>query len=103
MPNIYLEKDGRIVAEVGSYRAGKEERGDGYVVTAYHIYPISYAAPRLIDIAELKDFRLICETKTRRIRYQISSWGDKYYPVEENGVITSRQAFHCARTEDTFG
>lgn len=102
MLNIYLEKDSQIVAEVGSYRAGKEESGGGYVVTAYHIYPTLYTVTRAIDIAELKDFRLICETKTRCIRYSIPSWGDEYYPIEENGAIISRQAFHCTRTEDTF-
>lgn len=102
MADIYLEKDGQIIAEVGSYRAGKEERGGGYVVTAYDIYPTVYAVSRVIDIAELKDFRLICETKARRIRYQISGWSDEYYPIEENGAITSRQAFHCVRTEDIF-
>ena len=102
MPNIYLEKDGQIVAEVGDYRAGKEERGGGYVVNVYHIYPTAYAFARIIDIAELKDFRLICETKTRRIRYSIPSWSDEYYPIEENGAIISRQAFHCARTEEAL-
>ena len=102
MPNIYLEKDGQIVAEVGDYRAGKEENGGGYVVNVYHIYPTAYAFARIIDIAELKDFSLVCETKVRRIRYQISGWGDEYYPIEENGAVTSRQAFHCTRTEEAF-
>lgn len=102
MYDIYLEKDGVEVAKVCSYKAGKEN-GRGYVVNAYKIYPTAYAVMNTMDIAELQDFYLVCQTSTRRIRYHIPNWCDEFYPLEENGAITSRQAFHCTRTEAFLG
>ena len=102
MHDIYLEKDGTEVAKVGSYKAGKEN-GGGYVVYAYKIYPTAYSLMNAIDIAELCDFDLVCQTSTRRICYHISSWCDEFDPLEENGAIASRQAFHCTRTEAFSG
>ena len=101
MYDIYLEKDGMEVAKVGSYKAGKEN-GRGYVVYAYKIYPTAYAVMNSMDIAELQDFYLICQTSTRRICYHILSWCDEFYPLEENDAIASRQACHCARTEGSL-
>lgn len=99
MYDIYLEKDGNKIAEVGSYKAGKKDSGE-FFVSAYKIYPSDYGVMQGVDIAELHNLWLVCETYSRRIRYHIPGWlGDGLGVTEENGAIMVLQAVCDIRKE----
>lgn len=85
--DIYLEKDGHRVATCGSYEAIKI--AFGYQVKVSHIYPEVTPDNALVNVNKLRDFRLVCETATRRIEYIFQGWGYDEEPVTEiNGSIS---------------
>lgn len=103
MHAIYLEKDGNIVAEAGSYKTGKRDSG-GFLVSLYKIHPSAYAVVQGLDVTELHDLWLICETYSRRIYYHIPGWlGDEFGVTEENGAIMVLQAICDIRKEEPLG
>lgn len=99
MYDIYLEKDGNRIAEISSYKAGKKDSGE-FFVSIYKIYPSDYAVVQGLNITELRDLWLICDTSSRRIRYHIKGWlCDELGVTEENGAIMSLQSVCDIREE----
>lgn len=84
--DIYLEKDGRRVATCGSYEADKDVFG--YQVKVSSIYPEITSDNTLFDVVRMTDFRLVCETASRKIEYLFRSWDEDVTPgTEINGGI----------------
>lgn len=84
--DIYLEKDGHKVATCGSYEARKDVFG--YQVKVSNIYPEIAPNNTFVDVVSLTDFRLVCETASRKIEYLFRSWDyDVTLVTEINGGI----------------
>lgn len=84
--DIYLQKDGRRVATCVSYEARKDVFG--YQVKVSGIYPEITPDNSFVDVVNLTDFRLVCETASRRIEYLFRSWNyDVTLVTEINGGI----------------
>lgn len=85
--DIYLEKDGHKVATCGSYEARKDVFG--YQVKVSNIYPEITPDNTFVDVVNLTDFRLVCETDSRKIEYLFRNWTyDAALVSEINGGIS---------------
>ena len=70
--DIYLEKDGQRVATCGNYEARKD--AFGYQVKVSNIYPAITPDNTFVDVVNLTDFRLVCETASRKVEYLFRNW-----------------------------
>lgn len=85
--DIYLEKDGHKVATCGSYEARKDVFG--YQVKVSNIYPDITSDNTFVDVVNLTDFRLVCETASRKVEYLFRNWTyDAALVSEINGGIS---------------
>lgn len=85
--DIYLEKDGRRVATCGSYEADKDVFG--YQVKVSSIYPEITSDNTFVDVVNMTDFKLVCETASRKIEYLFRNWDEDVTPgTEINGSIS---------------
>lgn len=85
--DIYLEKDGHKVATCGSYEARQDVCG--YQVKVSNIYPEITSDNTFVDVVNLTDFRLVCETASRKVEYLFRNWTyDAALVSEINGGIS---------------
>lgn len=100
---IALWKDGIKVAVCGGYMAQPDQNGI-YRLLVDAIYPTDAAFQNHIDIIQMQDFRLACQTATRCIQYCIHHWDGKLeLTAEINGGIKQLVAFTSVRKEVAFG
>ena len=96
--DIYLEKDGHKVAACGSYEARKDVFG--YQVHVSNIYPEITRGNTFVDVVNLTDFRLVCETDSRKVEYLFRNWTyDADTAPEVNGGISQLYGMAQRRKE----